>query len=291
MQKKPWTLCTECGKFRITSEDVRLCGFCRRRLARHGMIATTEEESSRRARREALAEERFKLVVTGIKAGNSMSAIARELGVSSETLRKVLAKFGTSVREIRPPKPPPPTAEDKLQRRFERIRRRFLSNVEINKTCGCWEWTGEMAATNRRSANWKLPCMTAHDPIRTGKSRRTYAYRIAYQLFVGEIPERMAIMRKCHNARCCNPEHLTMLTPRKLGQATRWAEAKRGLTPRESWKRAGKDRTASTRLSPPEPVSDEIYCLRGHPLFGKNLRIIEGGLLLCRTCNEAYSRS
>jgi hypothetical protein len=43
-------------------------------------------------------------------------------------------------------------------------------------------------------------------------SRTTYAHRVAYQYFVGEIPVGLEIDHVCRNRGCVNPEHLELVT-------------------------------------------------------------------------------
>ena len=69
---------------------------------------------------------------------------------------------------------------------------RFLSH--INKTETCWLWT---TSTFREGyGQFKLD----------GKNRR--ANRVAYELWVGEIPKDLVIRHKCKNKGCVNPDHL-----------------------------------------------------------------------------------
>jgi hypothetical protein len=69
---------------------------------------------------------------------------------------------------------------------------RFLSHV--NKTDTCWLWT---SSTFRNGyGQFKLD----------GKNRR--ANRVAYELWVGEIPDGLVVRHKCLHKGCVNPEHL-----------------------------------------------------------------------------------
>lgn len=69
---------------------------------------------------------------------------------------------------------------------------RFLSHV--NKTDTCWLWT---TSTFRNGyGQFKLD----------GKNRR--ANRVAYELWVGEIPNGLVVRHKCRNKGCVNPDHL-----------------------------------------------------------------------------------
>lgn len=69
-------------------------------------------------------------------------------------------------------------------------KRRFLKFVPK----GCWEWQG------RRDSH-------GYGQFRLeGRIRK--AHRVAYELFVGEIPKGMVLMHTCDNAACVRIDHL-----------------------------------------------------------------------------------
>lgn len=72
---------------------------------------------------------------------------------------------------------------------------RFLEKVEKTETC--WLWT---ASTKRGYGNFKID----------GKQK--IAHRVAYTLWIGEIPDGLLVRHKCNNPHCVNPDHLEIGT-------------------------------------------------------------------------------
>ena len=122
---------------------------------------------------------------------------------------------------------------------------RFWPKVE--KTDGCWLWTG---ARDKLGYGW----------IRRTRGGNAPAYRVAWELEVGPIPEGLVIDHLCRNPSCVNPAHLEPVTQRE--------NMLRGAT-------VAARNAAKTR------------CLRGHPLSGENLYRRPDGGRECRTCRAA----
>lgn len=64
----------------------------------------------------------------------------------------------------------------------------------------CWNWTGSGHGGGRRYGGL------------TVAGRRRYAHAVAYETFVGPIPEGLELDHLCRNRWCVNPGHLEPVT-------------------------------------------------------------------------------
>jgi hypothetical protein len=80
----------------------------------------------------------------------------------------------------------------------------FWSKVRIpDNRANCWEWSSTLRGGYGR-INIDGKWVSTH--------------RLAYEQFIGPIPEGMLIRHLCHNTRCCNPSHLATGTAQENAQ-------------------------------------------------------------------------
>lgn len=76
---------------------------------------------------------------------------------------------------------------------------RFMDKVSPEPNTGCWLWTGTFSGGKGDYGYFKA----------LGETR---AHRVAYRLFVGDIPKGLVIDHICRVTFCVNPKHLRVVT-------------------------------------------------------------------------------
>jgi hypothetical protein len=150
------------------------------------------------------------------------------------------------------------------------LRQRLLGKVEVQPSSGCWLFTGQLD----RFGYGHIDTEDVSKRLRKGR-RTQQAHRVAYELLVGPIGDKLVIDHTCHNEdsdctggkecqhrRCCNPEHLAPTTHRQnILQG-------RGI--------AAQHAAAS-------------HCIRGHEFTPENTyRRPSNGGRQCRACRRLY---
>lgn len=72
----------------------------------------------------------------------------------------------------------------------------------LDRTGECWLWTGYV-----RADGYAVRSVRAD-----GRVGAKYVHRLAYEYFVGPIPEGLTLDHLCRVRHCCNPEHLQPVT-------------------------------------------------------------------------------
>ncbi len=85
---------------------------------------------------------------------------------------------------------------------------RFIRFYVVDRSTGCWVWTG--------STNGKYPVF----PL--SRREKVYAHRFSYETFVAPIPRGLEIDHQCNNKLCVNPDHLKPMTHQE--NYRRWSE-------------------------------------------------------------------
>jgi hypothetical protein len=118
----------------------------------------------------------------------------------------------------------------------------------------CWEWTGAIATNGYGVIEIWMP-----DLPRPRVARGVHV--VAYEFYVGPIPEGLVIDHLCRNRRCFNPEHLRTCTTRE-------------------------NILAPGARSPSAVNARKTHCPKGHPYSGENLYVQRDGRRRCRECQR-----
>ncbi len=83
------------------------------------------------------------------------------------------------------------------------VHERILNSIETDEN-GCWIWQKRLTTAGYGS----IRVGSRSD----GTRRQTSAHIIAYETFVGEVPEGLELDHLCRVRSCCNPDHVEPVT-------------------------------------------------------------------------------
>lgn len=189
------------------------------------------------------------------------------------------------------------------------IRQRILESIEVD-TNGCWRWQ-------------KYVSENGYGHIGVPGTTPKWVHRVAYEAWIGPIPDGLHIDHLCRVRDCCNPEHLEPVTPRenvlrgtgfaaehakrthcpkghpydeentyvRPGRGGRDCNTCRSMASRAKAKRLkGKLSAVPIKERPVPTRFHKTHCKAGHPYSGENLYIDTRGGRQCRECRRAAVR-
>lgn len=134
------------------------------------------------------------------------------------------------------------------------VEERFWAKVDRRGPDECWLWAASGGVT---------PSGARYGQIRIG-THKVQAYRVAYELLVGPIPNRLTLDHLCRNSLCVNPRHLE---PVPMKENLLRGE---GICARNARK---------------------THCPMGHPYDDENTHVgKKNGYRTCRTCKRIKGR-
>jgi len=89
--------------------------------------------------------------------------------------------------------------------RRHRVIGRVMARVAVDKETGCWNWTGPDSGNGRGGGYGRMSL----------DGQTVAVHLVMFTHFYGYLPSKKQVDHKCNNRRCCNPEHLQLVTPKK----------------------------------------------------------------------------
>lgn len=84
---------------------------------------------------------------------------------------------------------------------MRQARKKLKANSVRDKKTGCRVWQASNRGRGYGQVRWGSRIMSSH--------------RLAYEAFIGEIPESSVVHHTCANRLCINPKHLQLTTPQE----------------------------------------------------------------------------
>jgi len=166
----------------------------------------------------------------------------------------------------------------------------FLEKLVFPES-GCWIFTG---------------CPAMRYPAISCGGVRLSVHRLAYELFVGAIPDEHDVHHTCENRRCCCPEHLKALTELdhyRLHKVKTHCNRGHEFTPENTYfwdKRPGQQmccecrrqnvQASRKRRKGPDRRKNRTHCAYGHAFTPENTYLWNNGTRTLRHCRECQRR-
>jgi HNH endonuclease len=147
-----------------------------------------------------------------------------------------------------PPPPKPRLPRPILTRLMERVDPRRKITTPLRDPW-CWEWQGKLG-----SGGGKYGALGGVG----GRGKIKSAHAVAYELFIGPVPEDLELDHLCKNTACCNPRHAEPVTRAENVRRSRNANR------------------------------EKTHCIHGHPLVEGNIyryKVRGRERRVCRRCH------
>jgi hypothetical protein len=129
---------------------------------------------------------------------------------------------------------------------------RLKKKVQYDDATQCWNWTGLLNKDGYGQSGYSLG---------NSKWKSCTAYKLAYRLLVGEVPQGLQLDHTCRNRLCINPDHLEPVT--------------------------GKVNTNRGRRS----NAEKTHCKHGHEYTDANTGYHDGNRRYCLECAKQRMRT
>lgn len=157
-------------------------------------------------------------IVDLFRSGLTGRAIAGKVGLTYSQVSRIILRDCDDIAAVRIARKLAVALAKERRRihmdgeRFDSFCAKFHAKIKQSEQ-GCREWNGMIQHCQRPGTGGYGVCrMSRTVKDRLGLNSREYAHRVAYAMAKGRIPSGMTVDHICFNRRCCNPDHLQLLT-------------------------------------------------------------------------------